>query len=122
MLKYHFKFKRRDMNAWIMLIICIGLEALATSLLKLSDGFTKPIYAALSLAMFAFIFYLLSIIFRTIPMGVAYAVWSGVGIVLISLIGYFFMAQKLDTPALVGIALIVAGTIIINAFSKSVSH
>ncbi len=74
---------------WILLSISITLEVVATSLLKLSDGFTKPLYAVGSLVLFGVLFYLLAIVFRHIPMGIAYAIWSGAGIVLISAIAYF---------------------------------
>lgn len=110
------------MKYWVLLCITIILEVIATSLLKLSDGFTKPIYAIISLAIFCVLFYFLSIVFKQIPIGIAYAIWSGVGIVLISLIAYFFMGQKLDAPAIIGILLIIAGVVVINLFSKSVSH
>ena len=107
---------------WILLGVSITLEVIATSLLKLSDGFAKPLYAVGSLVLFGILFYLLAIVFRHIPMGIAYAIWSGVGIVLISAIAYFFMGQKLDLPAIIGIGMIVAGVVVINLFSKSVSH
>lgn len=74
---------------WLLLLVCIVLEVVATSLLKLSDGFTKLLWAGLSLAVFGLIFYLLSIVFRTVPVGVTYVVWSGLGIVLISAVSYF---------------------------------
>ena len=76
---------------WILLGVSITLEVIATSLLKLSDGFAKPVYAVGSLVLFGILFYLLAIVFRHIPMGIAYAIWSGAGIVLISAIAYFFM-------------------------------
>ena len=107
---------------WILLGISITLEVVATSLLKLSDGFAKPLYAVGSLVLFGILFYLLAIVFRHIPMGIAYAIWSRAGIVLISAIAYFFMRQKLDLPAIIGIDMIVAGVVVINLFLKSISH
>lgn len=107
---------------WILLGVSITLEVIATSLLKLSDGFAKPVYAVCSLVLFGILFYLIAIVFRHIPMGIAYAIWSGAGIVLVSAIAYFFMGQKLDLPAIIGISMIVVGVIVINLFSKSVSH
>ena len=74
---------------WILLGVSITLEVIATSLLKLSDGFAKPVYAVCSLVLFGILFYLLAIVFRHIPMGIAYAIWSGAGIVLVSAIAYF---------------------------------
>ena len=107
---------------WVLLGISIILEVVATSLLKLSDGFAKPLYAVGSLVLFGILFYMLAIVFRHIPMGIAYAIWSGAGIVLISATAYFFIGQKLDLPAIIGIGMIVAGVVVINLFSKSVSH
>lgn len=83
---------------WILLSISITLEVVATSLLKLSDGFTKPLYAVGSLVLFGVLFYLLAIVFRHIPMGIAYAIWSGAGIVLISAIAYFLWGKSLICP------------------------
>ncbi|WP_221254991.1 SMR family transporter [Campylobacter sp. 19-13652] len=110
------------MNAWVLLGISVVMEVVATTLLKLSEGFSRPLYAICSMLIYLVLFYLLSIVFKSIPVGIAYAIWSGLGIVLISLIGYFFLAQKLDMPALIGIALIIAGVVVINLFSKTASH
>ncbi|BCX79889.1 multidrug transporter [Campylobacter sp. 19-13652] len=109
-------------NAWVLLGISVVMEVVATTLLKLSEGFSRPLYAICSMLIYLVLFYLLSIVFKSIPVGIAYAIWSGLGIVLISLIGYFFLAQKLDMPALIGIALIIAGVVVINLFSKTASH
>nr|WP_314181531.1 SMR family transporter [uncultured Campylobacter sp.] len=80
---------------WVLLGISITLEVVATSLLKLSDGFAKPLYAVGSLVLFGVLFYLLAIVFRHIPMGIAYAIWSGAGIVLISAIAFFLWDKSL---------------------------
>ncbi len=106
---------------WIYLAGAIALEILATSALKASDGFTKPWPTAILIIGYVGAFYCLSLALRAIPMGVAYGIWSGVGIVVISLIGYFVYKQALDLPALVGIGLILAGTVIIKVFSRSVA-
>lgn len=100
---------------WVLIGISITLVAAATSLLKLSDSFAKPLYAVGSLVLFGILFYLLAI-FRHISMGIAYAIRSGAGIVLISAIAYFFMGQKLDLPAIIAIGMIVAGVVVINLF------
>jgi small multidrug resistance pump len=93
---------------WFYLAAAIGLEIIATSALKASDGFTKPWPTTILIAGYIGAFYCLSLALKTIPMGVAYGIWSGVGIVVISLIGYCLYRQALDLPALLGIALILA--------------
>lgn len=107
---------------WVFLLAAILGEVVATSALKLTEGFSRPVPSIVVVVGYAASFYFLSLTLRTIPVGVAYAVWSGVGIVLISLIGYFVFRQSLDAPALVGMALIATGVLVINAFSRSVSH
>lgn len=106
---------------WLYLAAAIGLEIIATSALKASNGFTKPWPTAVLILGYVGAFYCLSLALRGIPMGIAYGVWSGVGIVVISLIGYFLYRQSLDLPALLGITLILAGTLVIKLFSKSVA-
>lgn len=100
----------------------ILLEVIGTSALQASHQFTKPLPTLLMGACYLGAFYLLSIALRAIPVGIAYAIWSGLGIVLISLAGLFLFKQKLDLPALLGLGMIIGGVIVINVFSKSVSH
>jgi small multidrug resistance pump len=107
---------------WIYLLLAIVAEVIATSALKESDGFTRLGPSLVVLIGYAAAFYLLSLTFRMMPVGVVYAIWSGVGIVLISLVGWIVFRQNLDAPALVGIGLIIAGVAMINLFSKSVLH
>jgi small multidrug resistance pump len=107
---------------WFYLAIAIVSEVIATSALKASDGFTRFYPSAAVVVGYGLAFYFLSQTLRTIPVGIAYAVWSGVGVVLISLAGWMVYDQKLDTAAVAGIALIAAGVIVLNAFSKSVAH
>ena len=107
---------------WIYLLLAIIAEVVATSALKESDGFTRLAPSLVVLVGYAAAFYLLSLTFRTMPVGVVYAIWSGVGIVLISLVGWIGFRQHLDAPALIGISFIVAGVAIINLLSKSVPH
>ena len=105
--------------SWIYLSIAIFAEIIATTALKGAEGFTRRWPSLITISGYAVAFYCLSLSLRTIPVGIAYAVWSGVGIVAISLIGLFLYKQSLDAAALVGIALIVAGVFVLNVFSKS---
>lgn len=107
---------------WIYLAIAIFAEVIATSALKASEGFTRLAPSALVVVGYAAAFYFLSLTLRSIPVGVAYALWSGVGIVLISIIGALFFKQSLDTPAILGMALIVLGVAVIQVFSKTAGH
>lgn len=107
---------------WLYLAIAIAAEVVATSALKASDEFTRGMPALLTIVGYGIAFYCLSLTLRTIPVGIAYAVWSGAGIVAISLIGYFLFKQTLDAPALIGIGLIVAGVLVLNVFSESAAH
>ncbi len=107
---------------YLYLAIAILAEVVATSALKASDGFSKPVPSLIVVLGFGVAFYCLALVLRTIPMGVAYAIWSGLGIVLISLSGLLLFGQKLDAPALIGMALIVAGVVVMNVFSRSVIH
>lgn len=112
----------RDMKTdggWIWLAVAIISEVFATSALKATAGFTRPLPALVVIAGYATAFYALSLALRSVPMGIAYAIWSGIGIVAISLVGFVAYRQRLDTPALIGMALILAGTLVINLFSAS---
>lgn len=110
------------MKNWVFLFTAILTEVIATTALKASDGFTRFWPSTLVVIGYGVAFYFLALTLRTIPMGIAYAIWSGVGIVLISAIAWFWYGQKLDIPAILGIALIVAGVVVINLFSKSVAR
>ena len=107
---------------WIYLYAAIGCEILGTSALKLSEGFTRPLPAVVAICGIGLAFYFLALTLRTVPVGIAYAIWSGVGIVLISLVGAVAFKQMLDWPALIGIALIVAGVVVINLGSSSLTY
>ena len=107
---------------WLYLRTAIVAEIIATSVLKAADGFTRLIPSLVVIAGYATAFYFLSLTLRTMPLGIAYAVWSAVGIALVSVIGWLLYGQNLDAPAIMGIALIVAGVVVINGFSKSVAH
>ena len=110
------------MNAYLILFAAIAFEIMATSLVKLSNGFTNLLPTSVLLVFYGISFYLLSLSVKTIPLGIAYAIWSGVGIVVISFVGIFAFKQNLDFPAILGIALIMIGCVIINIFSKSSVH
>ena len=107
------------MNKWVILGMAIVAETVATSAMKSSEGFTRLVPSVIVVIGYAVAFYFLSVTLKEIPVGIAYAIWSGVGIVLISLVGWIMFGQKLDAPALIGIALIISGVVVMNAFSKS---
>jgi small multidrug resistance pump len=110
------------MKQWLFLSIAIISEVVATSALKASDGFGQFWPSLIVIAGYAAAFFFLSLTLRTIPVGVAYAIWSGVGIVLITVIGWLVLGQALDAPAIVGLALIIVGVVVLNVFSKSLTH
>ena len=110
------------MPSWATLLIAIVAEVIATSALKASDGFSKLLPSAITVLGYGVAFYCLSLTLRHIPVGVAYAGWSGLGVVLITAVSWVLFGQKLDAPALIGMGLIVAGVVVMNVFSKSVSH
>lgn len=110
------------MNPWILLGLAIAAEVLGTSALKASESFSKLWPSAIVVVSYGAAFYLLSLTLRTIPVGIAYAVWSGVGVVLIALIGWLVFGQKLDGAGMLGMALIVAGVLVLNLLSKSSAH
>jgi small multidrug resistance pump len=106
----------------LYLIIAIFGEVLATSALKAAEGFTKPVPSLIVVIGYSVAFYFLSLTLKTIPVGITYAYWSGIGIVLVSLIGWLWYGQRLDLPALAGMALILAGVVVMNLFSKTIVH
>jgi small multidrug resistance pump len=110
------------MKNWIFLLLAIVAETIATSALKSSDGFSKLWPSVIVVVGYAAAFYLLALTLKTIPVGIAYAVWSGVGVVLITLAGWLVYGQKLDGPAVAGIGLIALGLIVMNVFSKASVH
>ena len=110
------------MKGWLFLVIAIIAEVIATSALKSSEGFTKLVPSAVVAAGYGIAFYFLSIVMKTIPVGVAYAVWSGLGIVLIAAVAWILHGQKLDAWALVGMGLIVSGVAVLNLLSETSAH
>lgn len=110
------------MYNFIFLFAAIFLEIVATTTLKASHSFTKPLPTIITLLGYAGAFYFLSLTLRTIPLGIAYALWSGIGIVAVTVAAYFIYQQKLDWAAIVGIAFIIIGVMIIQLLSKSAAH
>lgn len=110
------------MNQWLFLSIAIVSEVVATSALKSSNGFTQLWPSLVVVAGYAAAFFFLSLTLRTIPVGIAYAIWSGVGIVLVTFIAWLVFGQALDVPAIAGLALIIAGVVVLNVFSRSAAH
>ena len=107
---------------YLYLSLAIGFEVAATTALQASDGFTRPLPSIVTVLGYAVAFYCLSLTLRTMPVGIAYAIWSAVGIVLIAAIGWVFYRQTLDAPAIIGIALIIAGVVIVNLFSRTITR
>jgi small multidrug resistance pump len=110
------------MTQWLFLAIAIVAEVVATSFLRASEGFTKLVPTLLVFGGYGLAFFCLSLTLKEIPVGIAYAVWSGVGVALITTIGWLWFGQKPDAAALVGIGLIVAGVVVLNMFSKMTAH
>lgn len=110
------------MNAWLALTIAIVAEVVGTSALKASAGFTRLGPSLLVVAGYAVAFYFLAVTLKHVPVGIAYAVWSGAGTVLITLVGVWAFRQRLDLAGIIGITLIIAGVLVLNLFSHSAAH
>jgi small multidrug resistance pump len=108
--------------SYLYLFIAIVSEVIGTSALKASEEFTRLVPSLIVIAGYGLAFYFLTLTLRTIPVGIAYAMWSGIGVVLISLAAWVLFKQALDLPAIIGIGLIAAGVIVLNGFSASVGH
>ena len=107
---------------YALLFLAIVLEVIGTTALQMSQQFTKLLPSAVLVVCYATAFYLLSLTLKSIPVGIAYAIWSALGIVLISAVGLIYFKQRLDLPAMIGLGLIISGVLVVNLFSKSVSH
>ncbi|WAC28042.1 SMR family transporter [Ancylobacter sp. SL191] len=105
-----------------LLLVAIAAEVIATTALARSDGLTRLVPSLITIVFYCFAFWCLAIVLRTVPTGIAYAVWSGFGSVLITLIAWVYYGQKLDVPAMLGLSLIIAGVLVINLFSKTAAH
>ncbi|WP_318240630.1 DMT family transporter [Brevundimonas guildfordensis] len=110
------------LTTWLALLGAIGFEVMGTTLLQQSQQFTRPWPTAGLAVCYGIAFYLLTLALKQMPVGLAYAIWSGLGVVLISVIGVFLFKQKLDAPAVLGLAMIIGGVVVINLFSRSVTH
>jgi small multidrug resistance pump len=106
----------------LLLGLAIVAEVIATSALAASDGFSRLGPSLVTVVFYGIAFYLLSLTLRTMPVGIVYAIWSGAGIVLITVVGWVYYRQALDLAAIVGISLILVGVLIVNLFSKTVTH
>jgi small multidrug resistance pump len=108
--------------AYLYLAIAIVSEVVGTAALKASEEFTRLVPSLIVVVGYALAFYFLTLTLRTIPVGIAYAVWAGVGIVLICVVSWILYKQTLDMPAIIGVGLIAAGVVLINGFSGSINH
>ena len=106
--------------SWLMLVVAIAAEVIATSTLKSTEGFTRLWPSVVVVVCYEIAFILLALTLKKIPVGIVYAVWSGVGVALVTLIAWLFLDQTLDAAGIVGVSLIVGGVVVINAFSKTV--
>ncbi|SDK10107.1 small multidrug resistance pump [Methylophilus rhizosphaerae] len=110
------------MKYWLFLAIAIVSEISATSALKASAGFTKIVPSIVVVIGYLLSFYFLSLTLKVIPIGIAYAIWAGLGIVLLAVVGWVVYDQQLDIAAMLGISLIMVGVLVLNLFSKTASH
>ena len=108
--------------AWVYLGIAVIAEVVGTIALKASDGFSNSTASTVCIVGYCVAFYCLAEVVKTIPVGIAYAVWAGVGIILVTILGAFWFKQVPDIAAIVGIAFIIIGVVIINLFSNAISH
>lgn len=110
------------MNHWLAIAIAIAAEVTATTVLKASNEFTRLWPSLIVVAGYGTAFYFMTISMRVLPVGIMYAIWSGSGMILISILGWLVYRQSLDAPAMIGMGLIITGVIVINVFSKTVGH
>ncbi|WP_191112489.1 SMR family transporter [Acinetobacter lwoffii] len=108
--------------SWAYLLLAIIAEVTGSTFLVKSEGFTRLWPSLAVVILFCIAFYLLSQVIKVIPLGIAYAIWAGVGIVLTAIVGYVIFKQALDLPAFIGIALIISGVVVINLFSQTAGH
>ncbi|WP_424065906.1 DMT family transporter [Paraburkholderia sp.] len=110
------------MHPYVLLAIAIVAEVIATSALRASEGFSRLLFSVVVVVGYGIAFYCLSLTLKSIPVGVVYAVWSGVGIVLITLVAAVLYRQMPDLPAIIGLGLIISGVVVLNLFSKMQAH
>jgi small multidrug resistance pump len=109
-------------TVYVILFLAILAETAGTTALQASQQFTRPLPSVIVVIAYGISFYLLALTLRSMPVGVVYAIWSGLGIVFIAAIGYVIFGQKLDLPAILGTGLILAGIVVIQLFSRSAPH
>ena len=107
---------------YLCLVVAIAAEVIATTALARSEGFTRLVPSLVTVSGYTVAFYFLALVLRFMPTGVVYAVWSGMGIVFIAAIGWFWFGERLDLPAVVGLGLIIAGVVVVNVFSRTMPH
>ncbi len=110
------------MTGYIYLAIAIAAEVIATTSMKALAGFSRPLPLLLVIVGYSLSFWMLALVVKTIPVGIAYAIWAGLGIVLVSVAAALIYGQKLDLPAALGMTLIIAGVVVIQMFSNSTGH
>lgn len=110
------------MNAWMMLGLAIVAEVIGTTALKASESFTRLVPSLVVVVGYGVAFYCLSLVLKSVPVGIAYAVWSGLGIVLITAVAWLLYGQRIDLAGLIGMGLIIAGVVVLNVFSKASAH
>jgi small multidrug resistance pump len=115
-------YEDRTMTAYYYLAVAICAEVIATVSMKAVKGFSTPLPLVLVIVGYGIAFWMLTLVVRSVPVGVAYAVWAGMGIVMVSVAALFIYGQKLDVPAMLGMALIVLGVVVIQLFSKTAGH
>ena len=107
---------------YVILMFAVLAETIGTTALQASQQFSRPLPSIIVVVAYGAAFYLLAVALKTFPVGIAYAMWSGMGIVFIAIIGFAVFGQRLDWPAILGISLIMAGILVINLFSSTATH
>ncbi|AMC33753.1 DMT family transporter [Janthinobacterium sp. B9-8] len=110
------------MNAYFLLAVAIVAEVIATSALKATEGFSRLMPSMVVVVGYGVAFWMLSLVLKSMPVGMAYAIWSGMGIVLVTIVAMLFYGQKPDWPAIIGLGLIVSGVVVLQLFSKMSAH
>jgi small multidrug resistance pump len=110
------------MNAYLLLALAIVAEVVATSALKATEGFSRLMPSMVVVIGYGMAFWLLSMVLKSVPVGMAYAIWSGMGIVLVTVGAILLYGQKPDWPAIIGLSLIVSGVVVLQLFSKMSTH
>jgi small multidrug resistance pump len=110
------------LNAWMILGLAIVAEVIGTTALKASESFTRLVPSLIVVVGYGVAFYCLSLVLKSVPVGIAYAVWSGLGIVLITAVAWLLYGQRIDLAGLLGMGLIIAGVVVLNVFSKATAH